>query len=460
MANQVAGREWHATMKSGRKRLSRLKTLGKNTMLVRTWFLAIGLLIVSVEVSAWATEPSPVSDGINLPATDWPWWRGQQRNGSASADQHPPTHFSSTKNVRWKAEVPGRGYGSATVVGDRVFLATCDEASGSQSMLCFSRETGDLMWNTLVHSSGAMRKNNKSTGASSTPACDGERVFINFPNDGALVTTALDLDGQRLWQRRVSNYVVHQGYGASPALYQGLVIVSADNKGGGALAGLDRASGEIVWRRERPEKPNYTTPTLLHACGKDQLILVGCDEIVSFDPLTGETNWETEGATTECVTSTLTDGDLIYTSGGYPKNHMSAVKADGSCQLVWENKERLYVPSLVIKDGYLFGVLDAGIAHCWKADTGEEVWKSRLGGTFSSSPVLVGGQVFVANEAGEFFVFEANPKSFKLIAKNQLGDEVLSTPTIVGGRIYHRFADRDAVGTRQEFLVCLETDAH
>ena len=183
------------------------------------------------------------------------------------------------------------------------------------------------------------------------------------------------------------------------------------------------------------------------------------DRVISYDPLTGKTNWETEGATTECVTSTVTDGKLIYTSGGYPKNHMSAILADGSGRLVWENKERLYVPSLVIKDGFLYGVLDEGIAVCWRADSGKEMWKSRLGGTFSSSPVLVGDQIFSTNEAGDFFVFRATPAGFERLAKNQVGEEVLATPTIVGGRIYHRVAHRDENGQRQEVLYCFGSDA-
>jgi len=326
-------------------------------------------------------------------------------------------------------------------------------------LLCFDRDSGELLWSTEIHSSGAMRKNNKSTGASSTAACDGERVVISFPNDGGLFTTALDMDGQQLWQQRICDYEMHQGFGASPALYQGLVIVSADNKAGGALAGLDRQTGEVVWKRERFTKPNYPSPTLLKVAGKDQLIMTGCDMVISYDPLTGKTNWETEGATTECVTSTVTDGKLIYTSGGYPKNHMSAILADGSGRLVWENKERLYVPSLVIKDGFLYGVLDEGIAVCWRADSGKEMWKSRLGGTFSSSPVLVGDQIFSTNEAGDFFVFRATPAGFERLAKNQVGEEVLATPTIVGGRIYHRVAHRDENGQRQEVLYCFGSDA-
>ncbi len=396
-----------------------------------------------------------VADGFKVDAGDWPWWRGPNRNGTAPAEQSPPTQFSESENVLWKVNLPGRGHGSPTVFGDKVFLVTADETSGSQSVVCVDRGTGETKWNKVVHETGGMWKNSKASAASCTPACDGQRVFVNFPNSDALITTALDLDGNQLWQTSVSAYEVHQGYGASPALYKDMVIVTSDNKLGGAVAALDRSTGEVVWRQTRPSKPNYSSPVLVHADGRDQLILTGCDLVVSYDPSTGEVVWETEGATTECVTSTVTDGQLIYTSGGYPKNHVSAVRADGSNTLVWENSSRLYVPSLLIRDGYLYGVLDEGIAFCWSAATGEEKWKSRLGGNFSSSPVLVGDQVYATNESGEFFVFAAQPDSFKKIAKNKLGDQVFATPTIVNSQIFHRVAHLDQSGERQEVLYCL-----
>lgn len=412
-------------------------------------------LIGLVATPLLGTEPTKIDDGFEISAGDWPWWRGPLRNGTANAAQTPPSEFGRSKNVVWKTKIPGRGHGSPTVVGNFVFIATADEQSGSQSIVCLDRNTGETAWNTTVHETGGMRKNNKATAGSSTPACDGELIFINFPNSGYLVTTALDLDGNQVWQKKISPYVVHQGYGSSPALYQDLVIVSADNKGGGALVALDRKTGRKAWHRERPKKPNYPSPILLNVAGRDQLIMVGCDLIVSYDPLTGNINWETEGATTECVTSTLTDGQLVYTSGGYPKDHMSAIRADGSGELVWQNKSRLYVPSLVLRNGFLFGILDEGIAKCWKADSGKEMWKARLGGTFSSSPVLVNEHIFVSNEAGEFFIFRATPERFEQVSKNQLGDEVFATPTIVASRIYHRVAHRSESGDRQEILYCI-----
>src|SRR5205814_107416 len=151
------------------------------------------------------------------------------------------------------------------------------------------------------------------------------------------------------WQTKITDYVLHQGFGSSPAVYQSLVIVSADNKGTGVIAGLNRVTGKIVWKQERPKTPNYTSPIILRVDDREQLLFTGCDLVTSFDPLTGKKLWEIGGSTTECVTSTVTDGQLIFTSGGYPKNHLSAVRADGSGKIVWENKTRVYVPSLLVR---------------------------------------------------------------------------------------------------------------
>jgi outer membrane protein assembly factor BamB len=344
-----------------------------------------------------------------------------------------------------------------TVVGEQVFLAAADEQADQQSVLCFDRQTGKQLWQTFVHDGGLERKSNKKASqASTTIACDGERLFVNFLNRGAVYTTALSRGGEKLWQTKITDYVEHQGYGSSPALYDSLVIVSADSKGegGGAIAGLKRATGEVVWRHGRPATPNYPSPIILHAAGRDQVFMTGCDLVSSFAPLTGEKLWEIAGATTECVTSTVTDGNIILTSGGYPKDHISAIRADGSGEIVWENKTRVYVPSLLIHEGTLYGVADAGIAICWEAATGKELWKERLGGTFSSSPVLVDKHIFVINEAGEGFVFRADPAKFELVAKNQLGDEVFATPTICGSRIYSRVAQQQG-DIRQEMLYCI-----
>jgi hypothetical protein len=208
---------------------------------------------------------------------DWPCWRGPTHDGQASAGQVVPHSWGDAEHVIWTVDVPGRGNGSPTVVGSRVYLATCDEATGSQSVLAYDRATGKQLWQRQVHAAGAMRKNEKSTGASTTVSADGGRLFITFPNSDAVFCTALDPDGQVLWQTRVCDYAIHQGYGASPLVHDGRVFVIADHKNRGRVAALDPATGKVLWEKERPPAPNYSSPIVWKLFGRDQLILTGAD---------------------------------------------------------------------------------------------------------------------------------------------------------------------------------------
>jgi outer membrane protein assembly factor BamB len=402
-----------------------------------------------------ADEPRivPKADAIDVAVTDWPWWRGPDRNGIAPK-QNPPLKWSEKENILWQSPVPGRGHGSPIVVGNRVFLATAEHDPDSQSVLCFDRNTGKQLWATTIHRGGFVKGNVKSSMASSSVACDGKLVFANFLNAGAVTTTALDLDGKQVWQTKITDYVLHQGFGSSPAVYGAMVIVSADNKGGGVIKALERSTGKVVWSHERPKFPNYASPIIFKADGRDQLLLTGCDLVTSLDPNTGKKLWEIKGSTTECVTSAVTDGKHVFTSGGYPKNHVAAVALDGSGKVVWENKMRVYVPSMIVRDGHLYAVLDAGVAICWEAATGKELWQERLGGTFSASPVFMEDTVFATNESGKTYVFKATPEGYTPIGVNQLGNEAFATPTICGDRIYMRVAST-VNGKRQETLYCI-----
>lgn len=403
-----------------------------------------------------AAEAGPAKvDRITVGTKDWPWWRGPAGNGIAAAEQNPPLSWSDSENIVWSAPLPGRGHGSATVVGDQVVLATADEVREIQSVLCLSRHTGELLWKRAIHVGGLEKKSNeKASQASCTLACDGKRFFVNFLNKGVVYTTAVSREGEKLWQTKVSEYVTHQGFSSSPALYGPLVIVSADTKRGGAICGLNRASGEEVWRVERPKLPNYVSPSILRVAGRTQLLFSGCDLVTSLDPLTGTKLWETKGATTECVTTMVTDGQRVFTSGGYPRNHVSAIVADGSREVAWNQSVRVYVPSMLVRDRYLYVVADAGIAVCFNSEDGSSLWRGRLGGTFSSSPVMVGDHILATNERGATFVYKANPAAFELVGQNQLGEEVFATPTVCGGRIYLRSASREG-GRRRETLYCI-----
>lgn len=410
--------------------------------------IARGVVVLAAFAAAGVASAAP------LTPTDWPCWRGPTHDGQADPGQRVPLEWDDTRNVVWSVDVPGRGNGSPTVIGPHVLLATCDEGPGSQSVLAFERATGKPAWATVVHAAGAMRKNEKSSGASTTVAGDGERLYVTFPNADAVFCTALSPEGKILWQRRVCDYVIHQGYGASPLVHGGRVFVVADHKEKGRVAALDPATGEVLWEKERPPAPNYSSPVVWRLFDRDQLILTGCDKVAALDPATGDTLWEREGATTECVTTTVTDGQRVYSSGGYPRNHVAAYRADGSGTIDWENGDRVYVPSLLHARGHIYAILDAGVAACWDAATGEEKWKHRLGGTFSASPVMLGDVVMATNEAGETHVFRATPERMEPLFVNRLGSEALASPALCGGRIYFRVAVTSG-DLRQEKLVCV-----
>lgn len=387
-------------------------------------------------------------------AADWPGWRGPTRDGQAPAGEKAPVKWSETEHVVWRAPLRGKGHSSPTVAGDRVYLATADAATGEQLILCFDRETGKPVWQTVVHRGKLDSAGHRQTSqASSTVAWDGERLYINFINDKAVHTSALDPAGRILWQQRVSDFVTHQGFGSSPVVHESVVLVTADHKGGGKVAGLDKRTGRVVWQHDRPAIANYASPAVVTAGGRTQMVLAGCNLVASFEPTTGKKLWEIEGSTEETVVTAVTDGRRVLVSGGYPKNHLMAVEADGSGRIAWQNGTRLYVPSMLVRDGHAFAILDTGAAICSKTDTGEELWREKVDRDFYASPVMVGSLIYATSLRGVTSVFEATPKHFKLLAQNKLGDEALASPAICGNRIYLRSAKTDA--GRQEYLWCI-----
>lgn len=385
---------------------------------------------------------------------DWPGWRGPSANGHAAPGQKLPLRWSESEHVLWNAKVRGRGHGSPTVIGERIYLATADVPKEEQLVLCFDRSTGKTIWESVVHSGNFVTGGHRNSSlASSDVVCDGERLYINFLNDNAIFTTALDFSGKVLWQRRVADFKVHQGFGASPVIYQSVVLVAADHRGGGKMSSLNKHTGEILWQQDRPPVANYATPAVVNAAGKTQVVLAGCKLVSSYDPLTGKKLWEFEGSTEETVVTAVTDGSRVFIGGGYPKNHTMAIEADGSGKIAWENTTRSYVPSLLVKNGYLFAVGDSGKATCWKADSGEERWSEKVDKEFYGSPVMMDSLVYVTSKGGTTSVFEATPEKFTLLAQNKLGDESFSTPAICGNRIYLRSAKLGE--SRQEFLWCI-----
>jgi outer membrane protein assembly factor BamB len=391
-------------------------------------------------------------------ARDWPWWRGPTRSGIAHAGAKPPVEFGDEKNVVWRTPVPGRGHSSPVVVGEKIYLTTADVAAQTQSVLAFDRATGKPLWSTEVNRGNfpaSIHPNN--THATPTAVCDGRQLIVVMIHDKQVNLTWLDLDGKILRQQAVGPFHPQRyefGYGPSPLLYKNLVIVASEFDGESFLAAFDTASGKEAWRVKRPTNISFSSPVVAPLAGRDQMVLSGSDSVASYDPASGELLWSTAAGTTATCGTAVWLGDIIMTSGGFPDSITCAVKADGSGKLLWENKQKCYEQSMLAHDGHLYALTDNGIAYCWRASDGQEMWKQRLKGPVSSSPALADGRIYWANERGTHYVWKATPAAFELLAENQLGDESFASPAALGDKLYIRAAS-SAGGSRQEYLYCL-----
>lgn len=399
----------------------------------------------------------PVRAGAAPGADDWPWWRGPNFNGVAAAGQTVPTQWSSTQNVLWKVQVPGRGHSSPTVVGEYIYLATADESTQTQGVICLSRKDGQQVWLTPLSKGGFPKTHEKNTHATPTVACDGEQLFVTFHHHAKLTLFCLDLRGKEKWTRELGAYDPRQyeyGYAPSPLIYENLVIVAADVDRGGFLIAHERASGKRVWRTDRPAGYSFSSPVVAHVAGRDQLLISGINAVASYNPQDGNVLWVAPGTTNATCGTMVWDGDLVFASGGYPKAETICVKADGSKQVMWRNNEKCYEQSMLATGGYVYAVTDQGVAYCWRGSDGQEMWKQRLQGPVSSSPVLVGDTIYSTNEAGTTYVFRANPQRYEAIAQNQLENEGFATLAVCGNRIYIRTASGYGP-QRQEWLYCI-----
>ena len=384
--------------------------------------------------------------------SDWPMWRGQKADG-ISTGLAVPTTWTETENVLWKTKFTGRGHSCPIIVGDFVYLATADEGRQVQSVLCFNRKDGQQAWETKLHEGHfETAMHNENTQATSTLACDGEKLFALFLNDRKIWATALDLKGKQVWQKEVGTFASKFGYSASPTLYESLVIIAADHQQGGYLAALNRADGNIVWRKLREAKSSYASPRVIELGGKPQLVVAGCNLISSYDPLTGEALWSTPGTAEAAVGTVVVDQDLVFASGGYPEQDTVALKGDGT--VAWREGIKVYCPSMLTYQGHLYLVDDNGIARCFEAQTGKKKWEKRIGGNFRASLILSGENIIITDMSGKTTIFKASPASFELVAENQLGNEGFASPGISNGQLFLRVVDQSK-GPRQEWLYCI-----
>jgi len=378
-------------------------------------------------------------------AEDWPQWRGPRLDGRSNESGFP-TQWSRSNGIAWRTEIPG-GHASVIVQGAKLFTVAANPETHERLLICLDRSNGKVLWQQVVVKSPMERAHRENSHASSTPACDGERVFCTFLDGKDVVVAAYDLDGKQLWVKRPGVFSSVHGFCSTPVLYKDKVIVNCDHDGDGYIVALARADGRELWRIDRPNKTrSYCAPLIREAAGKMQMVLSGSKCVASYNPDNGKLLWIIDGPTDQFVASPVfseTTG-LFYITGGFPDHHILAIRPDGSgnvtnTHIAWHHRAAKgvsYVPSPIIEGNWFLITDDRGFAHAFDATTGEIVWERRLGRSHASL-VSAGGLVYFLNDDGMCEVVKPAAK-FEVVARNELGEKCYASPALSNGQIFLR----------------------
>ena len=419
----------------------------------------LALTLATVIVGAvWANE-------------NWPQFRGPDGDGHSDSQGLPLT-WSETKNVRWKTAIHGKAWSSPVILGDQIWLTTATEDGHELFVMCVERDNGKIRLERKIFEVEKPQFCHPfNSYASPTPVIDAGRVYVTFGSPG---TACLDTrTGQVLWERRdfVCNH--YRGAGSSPILYGDLLIMNFDGSDHQFVVALDKQTGKTVWRTERSidfkdldadGKPQtegdlrkaFSTPQVATLDGLPILLSQGAKAAYAYEPLTGREIWRVEERTSHSAgTRPVVGHGMIFVPTGWSTGEILALKpgtagevidanADSTpdakrrLQVVWKAKRNVpKKPSLLLMDDLLFGIDDGGVASCLDARTGTDVWRERVGGNYSASPVCAEGRIYFFSEDGRTTVIEAGRK-FNVLAENKLDDGFMSSPAIAGEAFFLR----------------------
>jgi outer membrane protein assembly factor BamB len=419
---------------------------------------ALILLLLRALIFVGALGASAVTPS----AENWPQWRGPSQNG-LSGERNLPVTWSTTDNVSWKLPLPAWSGSTPIVWGDRIFLNVAEDLrvrdGDNLHLWCVDRTNGAVLWKRPLGSGNHQeRKQNMST---PSPVTDGTHVWVMT---GTGILKAFDFSGAEKWRRDIpkdyGRLGLNWGYGSSPLLYHDALYIQVlhgmRTDDPSYLLRIDKATGRTVWRVERPtsarfESPDsYTTPALLRYGTSTEIVVTGGDVVTGHDPDSGKELWRANGLNPDndgsyrIVASPVVHGDVIVAPTR--ERPMLVLKAGGRgdvtrTHVLWSFGSGPDVPTPVTDGTYLYVVNDRGIMFCLDLKTGREHYgRQRLRpGTYSGSPVLADGKIYITNEDGTTSVFAAAPK-FELLAENKLDDYTLSSIAVKDGQLFLRTA--------------------
>jgi outer membrane protein assembly factor BamB len=387
-------------------------------------------------------------------ADNWPQWRGPDATGAADA-RDLPLRWTETENVKWRLALPDFSGSTPIIWNDRIFLSTGDKAD--LYLLCVDRQKGVELWRRLLGAGNEkVRKQNMS---SPSPVTDGKSVWVMT---GTGILKAFDFTGRELWARDIQKdygrFGLNWGYASSPLLVRDRLFVQIlhgmKTDRPSYLLSLDATTGKTVWRVERPtdalseSHDAYTTPALLRYDGREEIVVSGGDHVTGHDLATGAELWRAAGTNPNrdrnyrIVASPIATNGMIFAPSR--ERPFIALRAGGrgdvsTSHLAWSTDKGPDVPTPAVSWPYLYIVNDRGIMWCRDARTGAEVWGNQRvkSGTYSASPVVADGKVYVTSEDGVTTVVEAGP-AFRVLAENDLADYTLASPAVSGGQIFIR----------------------
>ena len=416
---------------------------------------------------------------LSASAEVWTQFRGND-GGKLKAVQHP-VEWSDQTNLAWSIPMPGSGWSSPIVVGDRIFLTSArSEGAGKPKgmmagvasmrsfrnakpgkhqfvVACYQLADGKELWSKTVAEKVPPAIHPTNTYATESPATDGERLFTFFATTGTL--TAWDFDGNELWSKELGSYRSGNGFGTGSSLATtgGKVFVQYDNDEKSFVAAFDVETGNEAWRDNRPAKTSWSTPLVWKHEKATELIACGSDIVTSYDPASGKVNWKITGMQSGFSASPAFDEKRIYFGMSGPMSPAPLVAIDAglsgevtltkdfkSDKIAWSKTGAgPGMASPVISKGLLYIPGSNAILNCYDAETGERVYRTRVQGmkTVAASLWADEDRVFILDENGTTFVVKSG-REFELLGKNELKDLVWSTPTIADGTLLIRGADK------------------
>jgi outer membrane protein assembly factor BamB len=393
---------------------------------------------------------------------DWPQFRGPNGDGHSAARGLPLT-WSETENVVWKSEIHGRGWSSPVVLGGQVWVTTATEDGRRLSLLAIDARTGGITRDIVLFEVETPQFAHRfNSYASPTPVGEDGRIYVTFGSPG---TACLDTaTGEVLWERRDLECNHYRGAGSSPILHNELLVMHFDGSDRQYLVALDKFTGRTVWQRERsidfrdlgpdgqPEaegdlRKAYATPQIAILDQRPTLISQGAKAVYAYDPLTGDELWRVEERTSHSAGSRpVTGHGLIFVATGWSTGQLLALRpgrrgevidanvetgpSDAGLAVVWKARRNVpRKPSLQLHGDWLFGIDDGGIASCLEARTGRELWRERVGGNYSASPLCAEDRLYLFSEEGKTTVIAAED-TFRVLAVNQLEEGFMASPAV------------------------------